>query len=241
MDFAATNSRGRSDDDRWQHAIFVVDQSNQITDANHAAQLLTAKSKVDLIGTQITQWLDLGDDHSRAEVQPGQHQGHSYDAAKSVMLRNSDGETQAIHLTLSRFPVGESGLTIFVASERSDPDQMPEHARLDNHASTDGNAAGQVPTEQQVIEQERLRVAGILATGMAHDIANILSPAIVFAYLVVDQGVLSSPQSQQLKRIQRCVEDIGAIVDRFKRLGQPPAVPRYSQVVLSDFLQSVAE
>ncbi|NNE01346.1 MAG: response regulator [Pirellulaceae bacterium] len=30
-------------------------------------------------------------------------------------------------------------------------------------------------------------------------------------------------------------------MDRFKRLGQPPAVPRYSQVVLSDFLQSVAE
>ena len=43
-------------------------------------------------------------------------------------------------------------------------------------------------TQQSVVQQERLRALGQMASGIAHDVNNALSPVLAFSELLLKQG-----------------------------------------------------
>ncbi|MEJ0086277.1 MAG: PAS domain S-box protein [Pseudomonadota bacterium] len=77
-------------------------------------------------------------------------------------------------------------------------------------------------TQQTVMQQERLRALGQIASGIAHDINNALSPAALYtqSMLAHDAG-LSERAREQLNVIQRAIEDVARTVQRMRAFYLP--------------------
>ena len=72
-------------------------------------------------------------------------------------------------------------------------------------------------TQQSVMQQERLRVLGQLASGIAHDINNALSPAALYAQSLLERDSSLSRQARDyLIVIQRAIEGVAHTVARMK-------------------------
>jgi signal transduction histidine kinase/ActR/RegA family two-component response regulator len=72
-------------------------------------------------------------------------------------------------------------------------------------------------TQQSVMQQERLRALGQMASGIAHDINNALSPVALYteALLETEKG-LSPVARNQLEVIRRAVEDVSHTIGRMR-------------------------
>ena len=70
-------------------------------------------------------------------------------------------------------------------------------------------------TQQSVVQQERLRALGQMASGIAHDINNALSPILAFSEMLLKkEPVLSDNGRKNLTHIRTSAEDIAQIVTR---------------------------
>ena len=67
------------------------------------------------------------------------------------------------------------------------------------------------------MQQERLRALGQMASGIAHDINNALSPVALYTESLLEQEPGLSPRARDyLETIQRAVEDVSHTVARMK-------------------------
>lgn len=72
-------------------------------------------------------------------------------------------------------------------------------------------------TQQTIMQQERLKALGQMASGIAHDVNNALSPVVGFADLLMRSEPGLSPTSQRyLQHIKTAGEDIAHIVARLR-------------------------
>ena len=72
-------------------------------------------------------------------------------------------------------------------------------------------------TQQAVLQQERLRALGQMASGIAHDINNAISPVTIYAEMLLEHESGLSPEGrEELKTIQRAIEDVAATVSRMR-------------------------
>jgi signal transduction histidine kinase/ActR/RegA family two-component response regulator len=70
-------------------------------------------------------------------------------------------------------------------------------------------------TQQSVMQQERLRALGQMASGIAHDINNALSPILAFSEMLLKkETALSENSRKNLEHIKISAEDIAQIVLR---------------------------
>jgi PAS domain S-box-containing protein len=70
-------------------------------------------------------------------------------------------------------------------------------------------------SQQQVMQQERLRALGQMASGIAHDINNAISPVALYTEALLERETSLSPRARsQLEIIQRAVDDIAQTVAR---------------------------
>lgn len=70
-------------------------------------------------------------------------------------------------------------------------------------------------TQQSVVEQERLRALGQMASGVAHDVNNALSPILAFSEMLLQREPnLSGHSRKHLGHIRTAAEDIARIVAR---------------------------
>src|SRR6185369_2005058 len=70
-------------------------------------------------------------------------------------------------------------------------------------------------TQEQALEQERLRALGQLASGIAHDINNAISPVAIYveSLLTYETG-FSDRTRKQLEIIRRAIDDVARTVSR---------------------------
>jgi len=72
-------------------------------------------------------------------------------------------------------------------------------------------------TQQTVVQQERLRALGQMASGMAHDINNALTPIVAYADLLsTTLPDLPERSRRQLEHVRKSAEDIANIVARMR-------------------------
>ena len=77
-------------------------------------------------------------------------------------------------------------------------------------------------TQQIVMQQERLKALGEMASGIAHDINNALSPIVGFADLIVEaEPGLSGNSKRHLQYVRTAGEDIAHIVARLRDFYRP--------------------
>lgn len=97
-------------------------------------------------------------------------------------------------------------------------------------------------TQQAVMQQERLRALGEMASGIAHDINNAISPVTLYADMLMQEKDLSPRARRHLEITKRAVDDVAATVARmsdFYRLREPQLA--VATVVLQPLLQQVVE
>jgi PAS domain S-box-containing protein len=72
-------------------------------------------------------------------------------------------------------------------------------------------------SQQSVLQQERLRALGQMASGIAHDINNALSPAAIYTQSLLErEETLSTRAREQLVIIQRAIDDVANTVARMR-------------------------
>ncbi|HEY6123872.1 MAG TPA: PAS domain S-box protein [Steroidobacteraceae bacterium] len=77
-------------------------------------------------------------------------------------------------------------------------------------------------TQQTVMQQERLRALGQIASGIAHDINNALSPASLYTQsMLAHEPNLTDRSREQLAVIQRAIDDVARTVQRMRAFYLP--------------------
>ena len=72
-------------------------------------------------------------------------------------------------------------------------------------------------TQESVVQQERLRALGQMASGVAHDVNNSLTPIVAYAAMLLDSdGELPETTRNYLNIIKQSGEDIAQIVARMR-------------------------
>ena len=72
-------------------------------------------------------------------------------------------------------------------------------------------------TQQAVVQQERLRALGQMASGVAHDINNALSPITAYSELLLSTlPDLADGPRERLKKISQAAQDVAQIVARMR-------------------------
>jgi len=84
-------------------------------------------------------------------------------------------------------------------------------------------------TTRAVLQHERLRALGQMASGIAHDINNALSPVSLYTGFLLEHETGLSPRAcEYLETIQRSIDDVGRTVARMREFYRP----RESQLLL---------
>jgi PAS domain S-box-containing protein len=97
-------------------------------------------------------------------------------------------------------------------------------------------------TQHAVMQQERLRALGQMASGIAHDINNALSPASLYVQSLLEREAnLSHNARNSLQVVQRAIEDVAETVARMREFYRPRERMAMSAVNLNKCLQQVIE
>jgi signal transduction histidine kinase/ActR/RegA family two-component response regulator/HAMP domain-containing protein len=115
-----------------------------------------------------------------------------------------------------------TGVDDFSAGDREFLRQLSDHAALAAHQAHLYAALQQAyddlrRSQQAVMEQERLRALGQLASGIAHDINNAISPAALYTEAILERETGLSPRGrEQLQTVAHAIEDVSATVARMR-------------------------
>lgn len=100
--------------------------------------------------------------------------------------------------------------------------QLSEHVALAAHQAQLHGALQRAyddlrQTQQAVMQQERLRALGQMASGIAHDINNAISPVALYTESLLEtETTLSSRARNYLETIQRAIDDVAKTVSRMR-------------------------
>ncbi len=126
--------------------------------------------------------------------------------------------------------------------------QLSEHVALAAHQSQLYEALQQAyndlrQTQQAIMQQERLKALGQMASGIAHDINNAISPVALYTESLLENEPSLSPRARDyLTTIQHAIEDVAQTVARmreFYRQREQPAT--LLPVKLNQLVQQVIE
>jgi CheY-like chemotaxis protein len=94
------------------------------------------------------------------------------------------------------------------------------------------------------MQQERLRALGQMASGIAHDINNALSPAALYVQTLLErETALGTKSREQLTIVQRSIEDVANTVARMREFYRPREESRlkHEAVDLTRIVEQVIE
>ncbi|MES2634619.1 MAG: PAS domain-containing protein [Pseudomonadota bacterium] len=98
-------------------------------------------------------------------------------------------------------------------------------------------------SQQKVLQQERLGALGQMASGIAHDINNAISPVALYTEALLEREPgLSAKARAYLEIIARSIDDVAATVARMREFSRPRAVEEaLLPVNLNEMAQQVAQ
>lgn len=98
-------------------------------------------------------------------------------------------------------------------------------------------------SQQAVVQQERLRALGQMASGIAHDINNALSPVALYLETLLERETGISPQGRdQLDVMLRAIDDVGQTISRMREFyGHRELDPKLAPVDLNACARQVID
>jgi signal transduction histidine kinase/ActR/RegA family two-component response regulator len=97
-------------------------------------------------------------------------------------------------------------------------------------------------TQNAMVQQERLRALGQMASGIAHDINNAISPITLYVDAILTHEEISSRARQQLEIVQRAADDVAHTVARMGEFYRQRTAPlALAPVEIEKILKEVVE
>jgi signal transduction histidine kinase/ActR/RegA family two-component response regulator len=126
--------------------------------------------------------------------------------------------------------------------------QLSEHVALATHQAQLYTALQQAyddlrQSQQTVMQQERLRALGEMASGIAHDINNAISPVSLYTELLLEKEPnLSAEARSRLQIMQQAVDDVAGTIARMREFYRPrEASLTFSKVDVNRAINQVVE
>ena len=104
--------------------------------------------------------------------------------------------------------------------------QVSEHVALASHQAQLNQALQRAyddlrQTQQAILNQERLLALGQMASGIAHDINNAISPIAIYTETLLERASDLSPQTREyLEIIGRSIDDVAQTVERMREFSR---------------------
>jgi signal transduction histidine kinase/ActR/RegA family two-component response regulator len=129
-----------------------------------------------------------------------------------------------------------------VAEDRNALLAQYEAALQRNHELEQSNEALR-QSQQALIQQERLRALGQMASGIAHDINNAISPIALYTEALLERETTLSDRARgYLATIQRALDDVSQTVGRMREFYRPrERETQLSDIELNPLVQQVIE
>jgi signal transduction histidine kinase len=121
-------------------------------------------------------------------------------------------------------------------------EKLEDRVRLRTRELEESNEALR-KAQKALIQQERLHALGQMASGIAHDINNAISPVALYAESLLEHSSgLGERERSQLSAISRAVNDVALTVGRMREFYRPreEEMPLAS-VALNDMVQQIVE
>ncbi len=105
--------------------------------------------------------------------------------------------------------------------------QLSEHVAMASHQAQLNAALRQAyddlhQTQQAAMQQDRLRALGQMASGIAHDINNAISPVMLYTETLLEREPnLSTRARECLQTIQQSIHDVAETVARMREFSRP--------------------
>ena len=98
-------------------------------------------------------------------------------------------------------------------------------------------------SQQSVMQNERLRALGQMASGIAHDINNAISPVSLYTELLLQQETQISEKGRaRLGTMQRAIDDVAGTIERMREFYRPRESARiFAKVDLHALIDQVVE
>jgi PAS domain S-box-containing protein len=126
--------------------------------------------------------------------------------------------------------------------------QLSEHLALASHQAELHGSLQQAyddlrQTQQAVMQQERLRALGQMASGVAHDINNALSPPALYVQMLLEhEKSIGDEGREYLRIIERSLQDVANTIARLRMFYRPSdQEPTLSSVDLNELLVQIIE
>ncbi len=127
-----------------------------------------------------------------------------------------------VNMTVIRDAAGQPTRTMATIEDITVRKQAEDQLR-DSRRQLGETLTELLQTQQQVIQQESLRVLGQMAAGMAHDFNNALSPILGFSELLLDHPEKLVDQervARSLQIINTCAQDASSVVRRLREFSR---------------------
>jgi len=237
----ATETRYRMLMESANDAIFVADaETGMLLDANQKAQELIGRSSEEI--RQMHQ----------SDLHPAEEREYYTEIFKQAVAQDGGfiGDLHVVHRDGHTIPIEISSSVITIDGKRLIQGifrDLTEHRRSLQELQTSKRRLEEAldeltQTQHQVIQQERLRALGQMASGIAHDLNNSLSPVLGYAELMASAPDLPDHLREWLDCIQTGARDAAAVVERLREFYRPePAGAIIEVVSLDDVLRQIPE
>jgi nitrogen fixation negative regulator NifL len=199
--------------------IFLTDVQGQLTYANPRCRELYGFTLMESQNDGWTKFIHADDrEWVTRKWQAFINDGVDYSAEYRV--RHRDGNVRYVHVRAARMQSERNESTGFVGTvedvtvrKRSEDDLRENKQQLEK-------ALEELQTaQQQVIQQERLRALGTMASGIAHDFNNALAAILGFSELLIYRPETLADTEKTLRFLQMmntAAKDAGNVVNRLR-------------------------
>jgi len=206
--------------------IFGVDTAARITFINPAAAEMLCVDGRRAVGRPVAETLSmLGSDGT--PLAPADlpifaplADGRARQATDAVFTRADGSELPVDYVTTPM--IERNHLTGLVVSFNDITERQRAAAALQaSHAELEQTLAELKATQKQVLQHERLRAVGQMASGIAHDFNNTLAPILGFSELLLQNGTRTPDPGKAetyMRLINVAARDAAAVVRRLREL-----------------------
>jgi signal transduction histidine kinase len=119
--------------------------------------------------------------------------------------------------------------------------ELEERVRMRTRELEQSNEALR-QAQHALIQQERLRALGQMASGIAHDINNAISPISLYTEAMLERETLSDRARGYLTTIQRAIDDVAQTVGRLREFYRPREQElQLADIELNPLIQQVVD
>ncbi|NQT11304.1 MAG: PAS domain S-box protein, partial [Planctomycetes bacterium] len=143
------------------------------------------------------------------------YQSLEFDASKK------DGSIMPVELSASPIKrngqiIGAQGIIRDVSARKQKEEELRESQRRLQESLDELRT-----TQEQVVQQERLRALGEMASGVGHDLNNSLSPVLGYSEMLLEDTSLPGSVREFLKWIRNGARDAATVVARLREFYRP--------------------